>query len=947
MLGTMVRKNLSLALVILLVSISISVSGQSADQLYAGGRQAFTDGLWPTASSQFSRLLREYPEDPRADSAAYMVAVSYFNAGEFGRSVDVLVRFPRQYPDSAWNRRVAYWEGLARYEQEDWAQAASAFQRQTSLREEPAYRERSLLYLGACRENLGDWKSAERAYVDILNDGRDYDLISRAIFRLGQIRLSDDRPSEALEAFNLLAYDYPASTVAVDCDYWIAESRRRMGQDDAALDSYRNFLATVYESSYRAYALLEAARLASKAHYDDEALAYLDLREDESNTARDDQARAVLRIRAASYMRTGQMSQARSAYMAILEDPEDNVEGQAAAFNLAQTWLGTDNVISAVPYLERASHGPDGRISADSLYLAGTILLHSGNSRGAEVLAAFAGSFPDDVRREESLKLAVRTWRDNDETDRAIEGLNILVREFPGSGEAASYLFLRGEIALESGDSSSALRDYGLITESHRDSEYLIDAHTRIAFIYAGRNEHVRAAGHYLAAADLAGGVDGGIAGRQAVYSAAVAYLNGGRRTDAIKQFDTLVRSDPSGPWGVEAAFHMGEALYDEEDYIAARTAYEKAARYGDSGWKYEALYGIGWTWFRDSNWSEAVQAFNRAADAAVTREQRARSLYRAGLSYASSGQWEDSLISYDEALSYESGNWREEALYQKAWAQFNLARNDEASETADLLAREYPQSGLPADLPFRMGENAMAAGDYPAAIIWFDKCRFDYPDSDIADRAELRAALAARESGDPGASAERYANWVLNRPGDPGAPAAARSWAEALKEKGDPDMAANAKMRLLAAAPDNPVLSVPVILAWARVTGIPEESKVLLEEIVENESLPPADRAEALLLRAHRYRMDGKPGRSRQLYEVLIRDIPGRIGAEAQEGLARSYADEGKLDESAEAYLAVPYLYPDQTDLASRSMREAEKLYREAGRDDEADKIRARIESQ
>lgn len=945
MLGTMVRTKLSFVLVFLF--ISISVFGQSADQLYAGGRQAFTDGLWPTASSQFSRLLREYPEDPRADSAAYMTAVSYFNAGEFSRSIDVLVSFPRQYPDSAWNRRVAYWEGLARYEQEDWAPAASAFQRQSSLVEEPAYRERSLLYLGACRENLGDWERAEKAYIDILSDGRDYDLVSRAIFRLGQIRLSDDRPGEALEAFNLLAYDYPASSVAADCEYWIGESRRRMGQDDEALDSYRNFLATVYESPYRAYALLEAARLASKIQYDDEALAYLDLREEESGSLRDEQARAVLRIRAASYMRTGQMSRARSTYAAILEDPEDRTEGQAAAFNLAQTWLGTDRVISAVPYLEMASGGPDNRISADSLYLAGTILLHSGNSRGAEVLGTFARRYPDDDRREESLKLAVRTWRDDGESSRAIEGLDILVRDFPRSPDVASYLFLRGEIALESGDSSSALRNYGLITESHQNSEYLIDAHSRIAFIYVERDEHVRAAGHYLEAAELAGGVEGGDAGRQSIYSAAVAYLNGGRRNDAIRLFDSLVKSDPAGLWGVESAYHMGEALYDDENYTAARSAYEKAARYGDAGWKFEALYGIGWTWFRDSNWSEAVFAFESAADAAVTREQRARSMYRAGLSYASSGQWEDSLISYDEALSHKSGNWREEALYQKAWAQYNLERNDEAFETALLLSGEFPQSNLPADLPFRMGENAMAAGDYSAALNWYDRCRSDYPDSDIADRAELRAALAARESGDPVGSAERYGLWVLNQPEDPGAPAAARSWAEALKETGDPDMASDAKTKLLAAATDNPALNAPVVLAWARVTGIPEESKILLEEIVENESLSPADRAEALLLRAHRYRMDGKPGRSRQLYEVLIRDIPGRIGAEAQEGLARSYADEGKLDESAEAYLAVPYLYPDQTDLAARSMREAEKLYREAGRDDEADKIRARIDSQ
>jgi len=126
---------------------------------------------------------------------------------------------------------------------------------------------------------------------------------------------------------------------------------------------------------------------------------------------------------------------------------------------------------------------------------------------------------------------------------------------------------------------------------------------------------------------------------------------------------------------------------------------------------------------------------------------------------------------------------------------------------------------------------------------------------------------------------------------------------------------------------------------------GIPPESRELLENLAGDESLPSAERAEALLLTAHRYRMDGSTERSRQLYEVLIRDVPGRIGAEAQEGVARSFAEEGKPDEAAEAYLAVPYLFPEQTDLVSRALREAERLYREAGREDEADKIHSRVQ--
>jgi len=945
MLYVMVKTRRFFLLLFTFLISSVFLSAQSADQLYAGGRQAFTDGLWQTASSQFSRLLREYPEDLRADSAAYMGAVAYYNDGEYQNAIEVLVSFPRRYPDSPWNQRIAYWEGMARYERDDWSGAVSAFEKQIRIIEDRAYRERSLLYLGACRENLGNLESAERVYTTLIDEGRDRDLIARAVFRLGQIRLSDNRPGEALDAFTMMAYDYSSSLLAVDIEYWIAESRRRMGQDEKALNSYRNFLSTVYSSPYRSFALLEAARLASNARYDDEALAYLDLRDEERLSGPDEGKPSVLRIRAASYMRTGQMPEARTAYAGILKEPLNDGEAQRAAFNLAQTWLGGSSVLSAVPYLEQSGNGPDRRISADSLYLAGTILLHSGNSRGAVVLERFASENPQEDRREEALRLAVKAWRDEDYATRSVTDLNLLVRDYPQSENAPSYLFLRGEIALEIGDSSSALRDYGQILQDYRDSDYALESNSRIGFIYSERKEFIRAAGYYQGAADLAGGVHGGEKGRRALYSTAVAYLNGGRNADAVRLFNSLVQSDPSGPWSVEAAFHMGEALYDTENYSAARRAYEITARYGESEWVFEAFYGIGWTWFRELNWENAAEGFNNAADAAVNSEQKARALYRVGLSQASDGDWVKALTFYDQALSPGLGNWREEALYQKSWALLNLNRLDEAGETAGILGNEFPDSELPPDLPFRMGENAMKAGEYTEAVLWYDRCRNDYPDSDIAVQAELRGALAVREGGDAGAAAERYGAWVVQRPDNPGASAAARSWAEALKAAGNPDIAEDALKQVSALETgDNSIIS-PIVLAWARITGIPPESRDLLEKLAGDESLPSAERAEALLLTAHRYRMDGSTERSRQLYEVLIRDVPGRIGAEAQEGVARSFAEEGKPDEAAEAYLAVPYLFPEQSDLVSRALREAERLYREAGRDDEADKILSRIQ--
>ena len=922
--------------------------GQSADQLYSGGRAAFTEGLWPAAASRFSRLLRRYPEDKRADSAAYMAAVAQFNAGEYKKSLAILGSFARRYPDSAWNRRTAYWEGMAHFELDSWDDASEAFLRQSRVTEEHAYRERALLYLGAGRERAARWEEAEEAYRLIVDSGGDYDTVSQALFRLAQIRLSSGRAREALDDFTQLAFDYSSSAAASDTLFWLGEARRVLGRDAEALRDYRDYLASVYSSPYRARALLEAAALAAGAGEDEEALGYLALREEEADGAGDAQRGTVLRIRAATYLRTGRLEAARGAYREILKKPGSAAEEQTAAFNLAQTYIGTDAESGAVRYLVRASKGPNNRISADALYLAGTLALLDKDKRGPDYLESLARRFPSDARREESLRLAVKVRRESGDRRAALRCLNILVDDFGGGEYADSYLFVRGELHLEGGDEPRALSDYGDLVKGYPRSPLASDSYSRIGFIYAGRKEYARAAEYYLEAADAvvgAGGRGGGEGAgdkrRRAVYSAAAAFFNAGELYEAARLFDSLVKSGASKTWGPEAAFHLGEVYYELEDYAAARTAYAASKRWGDAQQRFEALYGTAWSWFRESRWAQAESAFEEAALAAGIPEDSARAYYRAGLSRASAGLWEDALQAYDKALADGRGAWREEALYQKAWALFNLGRGEEASGVSRQLTGEYPESALPADLPFRMGEKALLDGDFTGAAAWYDAVVRDFTGTEQASRAALRAAFASAESGDAADAALRYQRWVTGHIEDEGAPAAIRSWGEALKEAGSPRAAEAALSALSDAAGEKTGLTAPLVLAWARITGIPQNAEQRLEAIAEDESLPAADRAEALLLRAHRYRMDGRAARSRRIYEVLIRDVPGSIGAEAQEGLARSYADEGRLNEAAEAYLNLAYLFPNQSELVSRARREAERLYRAAGRIKAADKLR------
>jgi len=924
-------------LVFVFLLVCNSVYGLSSDQLYTQAYRVFKEGLWQTSSSLFAHFIREYPEDPRADSATYFAAVSYYRAEDFQLSLEALSGFEKRFPKSRWRKQVSYWRGLAYYELEDWIQAAGSFERQIGFKGENL--EESLLYLGASLENLGNWEKAEAAYLKLVEGGKSRDLVAKSIFRLGQVQLLDNRPSEAVDTFKKLISKYPESFLALQSSYWIAEAQKEMGKKREALEAYRVYITSDEESIYMPFALLEAARLALDAGLNKEALHYLDTWEREFNSGIAEQVEVALRIRAVIYLRMGDVEAAKAAYSSILRAPRNKNEEQIAAFNLAQTWLGTDEAIQAVPYLEKAIDGSNKRIAADAAFLAGSILISNQDERGAKLLEDFAKRHLEDERREEALRLAFVAYRRVDESGRAKNVIDMLIRDYPRSTEFKSYLFLRGELALDTGNSSAALRDYGAIVRNHNESPISIEANSRIGFIYSERKEYVRAADYYIQAAEASGGVLGGDSGRRATYSAAIAYLNGNMNEKAIELLDSIVKSDPRGTWSAKSAYYLGEAYYNEGRYVNARGAYKSAASHADSELLFDALYKIGWTWFRQFEWNSAARAFRDAAEAALNDRQETKAHFRAGMSLAEEGNWEEALTSYESALLVKGSELREEALYQRAWAQLNMDRIEDANKTARIISKEFPNSDLPADLPFRMGENAMKAGRFTEAIRWYDRTRVQYPGTNLAIQAELRAALAAKENGNVEDASERYGTWVINNPENPSAYAAIRSWSQMLKSNGNSNLVVDAKNKILDSLGNNLRMSAPIILAWARL--VPPDSTVLLQAIAEDESLLPTDRSEALLLMANSYLKEGKLDRSRGIYEVLVRDVPGRTGAEAQASLARSYLVEGRLDEAADAYMAIPLLFADQKDLAESALVEAERLFRELGRVEDANKIR------
>ena len=924
------------------------LEAQSANQIFRAARSAFSDELWPTAARHFLHFIKSWPDDIRADSAAYMAAISFYNTADYRNSIKLLAFFSRDYPDSVWNQRTNYWLGLAYFESEDWESAALAFRQQARLEDEKTYRERTLFYLGATYERLGHWSEAAQAYSDLIVMGRSFKLVSDSLLRLGKMQMAMGKYEEALDSFRNLAYNYSESPISTEANYWIGQTLVMMRHREEALQSYQDFLETVYNSPNRSHALLEAARLSLYLDKHSEALAYLDMRDreavsDNSSPPQDASVKlAMLKIRASSWLNLGKIIEARRAYMAILKEQLPPRERQRTEFNLAQTWVGTDKMALAVPYLEKASSGPDALIRADALYLAASIEFHQKSDRAESHWKRFVDEFPGENRREEVLRFLVAYWRSRADRQKAIQFLGLLLGDYPDSRNRPDYLFLRGEEYLAAGDSTSALRDYGGVLEDFPDSiQNAADSASRIGFVYAGRGEHVRAASYYVQAADLLGGVSGGKEGRQALYSAAVAFSNGGETEQALKYFSLIIDDNPSAVWGVESAYYRAEMFLDLGMLEEARQSYQIAIQYGDKEWQFDATYGMGWTWYREKEQDRAAQYFNKAMQLASNPQKASLAAYRMALSLAAAGELEESLVILDKVLEMDVAERREKTLYQKSWVLLNLGRDDDFDVALTALRREFPESDLPADIYYRMGNRLLDEGDYLESIRWFDLCGRYFENSDLAIQAELRAARAAALSGNLPDSSRRYRNWVQRHPGHSGLMSVVRSWSGVLRHM-DAEAPIQAALNLLTGLPlvNNEAVTAPVKLVWLARNGVEKISAGILEDMVNNPSLSSIDRDEALLLRTGLYLEDGQYERARQVYETLVRKDDGRIGALAQEGLARSFLGLGQMDKAADAYLALMYLYSDQEDVVRRAKVEAVRLLKLTGREDEVRKL-------
>jgi TolA-binding protein len=240
-----------------------STSGQPLDAVLSEWGWTLIDGGKTTeADAVFDRLLKEFPESPKAADARYNLAVSAFSARVFDRVFDLLK--PLVAEGSTAGPKLILpalnLQGRTQAEKSDWAGASATFARLIAEDTEGAYRREARFWKAEVAFKSGDAKTAEPEFAALAAEPpteTDFKgLTSTAKARLVQCLAQLGRWEETITAADAFKGSNPSEPLTPEVDYARGRACQGLARFEEAREAFDRVIAARKASELAARAQL-------------------------------------------------------------------------------------------------------------------------------------------------------------------------------------------------------------------------------------------------------------------------------------------------------------------------------------------------------------------------------------------------------------------------------------------------------------------------------------------------------------------------------------------------------------------------------------------------------------------------------------------------------------------------------------------------------------------
>lgn len=475
--------------------------------------------------------------------------------------------------------------------------------------------EEAMYRVAECQRGLEKLDAARAQYLAVQKAFPRGEYFARASFRLGEMESNTGRHAEALPFYREAVDRAESAATRLAANFYLARALMQLQRTAEAVPALQDLARTEKNNPYRAFALLELARIEESAQHPDEAqLLYAKAFEMEASPI----------LRAEGGLKAGllQMQARRWADAAALLE-------KVAKLDPAGDWVPHTNLnllrcyYAGNQFVQVLRMVSDSKIHFSKETAAEVELLQAHSLRSlrkyAEAAAAyeqFGKHFPphpavENTAYERLICLFAIEWKTWEAEATAF------MKAYPNSTGLPYVLYLTGDRAFRHKDYKAAATAYASVPLDKLTSAQAAEVLLRWAFSLRQTGMHLMAATVYdefikrFPTHELVA---------NAVFQRGLAQQDGGIFQLALESYRQVVEKHPKAPEREGALYRLALLQGELQQYGGMRASFEQLGRdYPQSKYLPEAGYWSGWSLFEEKKYKEALPLLVQARQANAT----------------------------------------------------------------------------------------------------------------------------------------------------------------------------------------------------------------------------------------------------------------------------------------------------------------------------------------
>lgn len=631
-----------------------------------------------------------------AEEQDYHTAIGFFRDSLYHFALQEFESFLQKYPRSIHREEVAFLRVECLFHTQRYGEALREYDVFLRTYSTSPYTARAYFRKGEVLLSQKKYSAAVDAFKTVLEKFPDSEYVGEAAYWVGESYLGDKNYTDALKYFHF-SYEQGANHRVFDYALFsLGWTYQQLGNYARAAAWYDSVLVLSPTSRLVGKACIQRAECYAQLRQYENALKAL--QQCSSNISETDE-RALVDLYIAEYLyQLERYAEARTKYEEFLAKYPMHQRIPEVHYSIGWTYLKQARYRDAIQVFSRVAEG-NSDYSLAALFQVG------------------------------------KTYQLAGVSDSALQKYNELIK-IPQQNQWKERAFLEaGILTYEKRQYRTALQYFQPILSIQPPSLYRTDALRWIGECYLSEQRPAEAIPYFTSVVE-------DTTARSELRSIALfqrgrSYFILQQYGRAVTDFKLFLSNSPKHELANEALWLIAEAEYKGAKYASALQYYQQLAGSDNKQYREKAYYGLGWTYFKQSNYSKAIEVFEKLIAEFSKGTYVLDARLRIADAYYAQKEYKRAVLSYRTVIRmFPESTAVVYAQYQLGQSLYRLQDYAEAYKAFEGLLKQYPKSQYADDALYVMGFINMQRREYNDAIKDFQTLIQKYPTSDILPKA-------------------------------------------------------------------------------------------------------------------------------------------------------------------------------------------------------------------